>query len=119
MDKQKYRCIMQSHLNEAKEITTFFFANSRHDALGRVVIFLEMWLGLSVKAENIRVTCEPSLIAGKQSNIVNASLEISEKNFPVMTAWFVLESEYQALLQQDEKDELVNALQGLGPQNRV
>ena len=120
MDTQKYRCIMQYRIGTQKPtITTFFFAKTDRDALGRVVIFLEMWLGISIKAEKIKVSCEPSLIAGKNSNIVTASIHTSEKHIPALTAWFVLESDYQALLQKDKKDELVNALQGLDSKNSV
>ena len=95
-------------------MTTFFFATSNPIAQGKVCIFLEMWLGLAIKSDYIKVSSEPSLLPGKQSNIVTASIEVSEKRVPALTAWFILESEYQALLQQDEKDELVKALQELG-----
>ena len=111
--KAKYRCIVRNLLGEKREITTFFFANTDRNALGRVVIYLEMSLGMCIKAENIKVTREPSLLPGKPSNIVTARVETPEKPVPAMTAFFILESEYQALKNQDEKDALVDALQGL------
>ena len=117
MRKQKYRCIVRNLLDEKKtETMTCFFANTESIAQGRVIIFLEMWLGMHFPAEKIKVSCEPSLIPGKQSNIVTASIEVSEKRVPALTAYFILESEYQALLQQDT---LMDALKGLDAENTV
>ena len=116
MEKQKYRCIVRTLLGEAKEMTTFFFATSTPIAQGKVCIFLEMWLGLAIKSDYIKVSSEPSLIPGKQSNIVTASIEVSEQRVPALTAYFILESEYQALLHQDAQ---VDALKGLDAENTV
>ena len=101
MKLKKYRCIVRSLLGASKETTTFFFAKSEQEARGRVVIFLQMWLGISFRAETIKVSYEPSVLPGNDSNIVTASIEVSENRIPVLTAFVVLESDYQALLEQD------------------
>ena len=107
MEKQgeKYRCLIIIQVGEAKEITTLYYAQSDREAQGRVVVFIEMWLGMFVKAENIEVYIEPSVILNKQSHIVNANIVSAEQRHPAATGWYIRESEYQELIAKDEKNE--------------
>ena len=105
---KKYRCNLLNRCTLERQ-TLFFYAESDRDAQNRLILFLQMLLGMSVEAiEKITVGYDPD-----NANTVNAAIQTDDKPIPVFTGVVILETDYQASPKPEKKDALVDALQKL------
>ena len=112
MEQQKYRCILKSRNPQSSAVpvpvtdtTTFFFAKTDRAALGNVLIFVEMYLGMFSQPEDIYVFSQAPLLPG-QPSIVTGNVKTEAGSEHALTAFFIQESEYQSILEKDLTEQL-------------
>ena len=114
MEGQKYRCILKTRFPQqptvpipATDTTTFFFAKSDRAALGSVLIFVELYLGIFTEPENIYVFSQAPLLP-EQPPLVTGTVKTQEGCEHAITAFFIQESEYQSMVKKGLTEQLAN-----------
>ena len=110
MEKQKkYRCNLLNRLTLEQQ-TLFFYAESDRDAQNRLIVFLQLLIGMSISdIEKIAVGFDPD-----NANMVNAAIQTDDKPIPVYIGVVIHESEYQGESESTKETEsLLDTLKGI------